>query len=159
AVSGGCDGSLLLWDLEAGSLHRRLVHQPKWIVSVAFAPDGQAALFGSLDGTLRLWNVTGSAGGLLRRWLARGELRRFVGHTQSVTSVRFDPSGRWAVSGSMDKTVRVWDVATGANLHVLTGHGAGVTGVALAPDGRHVLSGSMDKTVRWWDLAAGREAH
>jgi WD40 repeat protein len=157
AVSGACDGALLLWNIEERRLLKRLVEQKSWIVSVAFAPDGRSVLFGSLDGSLRLWHVDGKKSGILQRLLAPGELRRFLGHEQSVTSIAFDTTGRHAVSGSMDKTVRLWDVASGAARQVLKGHLAGVTSVALALDGRHILSGSMDKTIRWWDAATGTE--
>ena len=62
------------------------------------------------------------------------------------------------ISGSDDKTVRVWDLATGAPIgQPLTGHTYPVWSVATAQlDGRPVIiSGSRDKTVRVWDLACG----
>jgi serine/threonine protein kinase len=65
--------------------------------SVAFSPDGQYALSGSWEYTLRLWKI------------ATGEyLRTFEGHTWIVLSVAFSPDGRYALSGSGDKTLRLW---------------------------------------------------
>jgi WD40 repeat protein len=63
--------------------------------------------------------------------------------------------GRHALSGSDDRTVRWWDLETGACRHVLQGHTGGVNAVALSGDGRHALSGSGDRTLRWWDLYNG----
>src|SRR5439155_303220 len=55
-----------------------------------------------------------------------------------------------------DKTVRVWDVATGRCRATLEGHTAWVSSVALTADGRTAVSGAWDKTVRVWDVATGR---
>jgi WD40 repeat protein len=64
--------------------------------------------------------------------------------------------GRTAVSGAVDKTVRVWDLAAGRCSAVLEGHTGGVHSVAVSTDGRTAVSGAWDNTVRVWDLAAGR---
>ena len=67
----------------------------------------------------------------------------------------FSPDGKQVVSGSRDKTVRLWDAATGATLQTLEGHTHYVTSVAFSPDGKQVVSGSIDQTVRLWDMATG----
>jgi WD40 repeat protein len=74
-----------------------------------------------------------------------------VGHTAGVSSVAFSPDGQRIVSGSDDKSVRVWDAATGQPLgDPLTGHTGTVSSVAFSPDGHRIASGSKDKTVRLW---------
>ena len=73
-------------------------------------------------------------------------------------SVAYSPDGRRIVSGSRDKTVRVWDAASGAELACLRGHEELVSSVAYSPDGRRIVSGSADKTVRVWDAASGAGA-
>ena len=67
-----------------------------------------------------------------------------------VNSVCFSPDRRMVVSGSWDRTVRLWDVETGACVKRLEGHSDVVTSVCFSPDGRRLGSGSMDDTVRLW---------
>ncbi|CAE6521883.1 unnamed protein product [Rhizoctonia solani] len=79
-----------------------------------------------------------------------------MGHTGYVRSVRFSPDGSRLVSGSKDKTVRVWDVERGATIAgPLKGHTGGVRSIALSPDGSQIVSGSWDRTLRLWDTRSG----
>jgi WD40 repeat protein len=72
-------------------------------------------------------------------------------------SVALSSDGRFLASASLDKTVRLWDIASGRTLHRLDGHTNHVISVALSPDGKFVASGSDDKTARIWDVDSGRE--
>ena len=63
----------------------------------------------------------------------------------------FSPDGQRIVSGSADKTVRLWNADTGQPIgDPLTGHTDFVYSVAFSPDGQHIVSGSYDKTLRLW---------
>ena len=65
--------------------------------------------------------------------------------------------GRRALSGSDDRTLRLWDLETGAELRRFEGHEGWVTSVTVLADGRRALSGFRDKTLRLWDLETGAE--
>jgi WD40 repeat protein len=81
------------------------------------------------------------------------------GHAHGVESVALSPDGRSVLTGSSDRTLMLWDVATGKLLRTLHGHSDRVKTVAFSPDGRSVLSGSWDKTAKLWDAATGRLVH
>ena len=79
------------------------------------------------------------------------------GHGRKVMSVSWSPDGTRLASGSVDKTVLIWDAASGEQLCSLTGHSDGVTSVSWSPDGKRLASGSFDETVRIWEFATGKE--
>ena len=87
-------------------------------------------------------------------------LRRVLrGHSGEVYALAVTPDGRQVVSGSQDKTLKVWDLEIGSELRTLSGHSGAVWAVAVTPDGRQVVSGSGDKTLKVWDLETGSELH
>ena len=77
-------------------------------------------------------------------------MRTLTGHSEVVRSVAYSPDGRYLASGSQDKTIKIWEVATGNELRTLTGHSETVFSVAYSPDGRYLASGSADKTIKIW---------
>jgi len=80
-----------------------------------------------------------------------------VGHTDAVRSVAFSPDGKTLASGSVDNTVKFWDVASDTKKPILAKQGGNVVSVAFTPDGTTLASGSMDATVILWDAVSGRE--
>jgi len=150
--------------------------------AVAMSTDGRRAISGSVDGTLRLWDLEGNApprllvesGSVIlaaalsadgRRaasssarnlfvWYLEGERPHVVlrGHSNLIWGVALSADGRRAVSGSVDMTLRVWDLGGSASPRVFEGHTGSVRAIALSADGRRAVSGSDDKTVRVWDL-------
>lgn len=79
--------------------------------------------------------------------------RLLLGHTRLVNSVAFSADGKTIVSGSIDKSVRLWELETGKSIAVLQGHTDQVSSVAFSPDGRFVASASRDKTIKIWDIS------
>ncbi len=99
----------------------------------------------------RIWDVTSGE-----------EVAVLLGHTDGVSALALGRIGsrEVIVSGSADRTLRIWEAASGEQLGApLTGHTDGVSAVALGRiDGREmIVSGSADRTVRIWDAASGKE--
>ena len=84
-------------------------------------------------------------------------IRTFTGHSSRVASVAFSPDGRQALSGSWDKTLKLWDVATGEEARAFKGHSDYVFSAAFSPNGCMALSVSVDKTIRLWNVVTGKE--
>ncbi len=78
------------------------------------------------------------------------------GHADPVLCLAVSSDGGRALSGSMDGTVRLWDLGARQLLSVFEGHESTVSAVAFTADGRRAVSGSWDKTLRVWDLASGK---
>lgn len=84
-------------------------------------------------------------------------IRNFVGHTDAVISVAFSPDRKYVLTGSSDKTAKLWDVATSTVERTFSGHTGSVESVAFSPDGKYILTGSSDKTAKLWDASTGTE--
>ncbi len=69
--------------------------------------------------------------------------------------MQFSPDGRWLISGSIDETLRLWDVETGAEIRRFDGHTGGVTSLDFSADGRYIASGASDGTIKVWDVETG----
>ncbi len=72
-----------------------------------------------------------------------------IGHMYSVNSVCFSPDGSYIVSGSNDKTLKLWNATSGKEVtgFIGSGHTDNVVSVAFSPNGRYIVSGSSDKTI------------
>lgn len=157
-ATGSADQTIRLWNASSGECLQVLKGHSRRVLCVAFSADGQRLASGSEDQTVRLWDVTS------------GEcLQVLEGHAGWVESVCFTSSAgnafrfgqpldqplRLASSGS-DKTIKVWDIATGQCLQTLTGHTKWIHAIALHPDGLHLATGSEDETIKIWDLSEGK---
>jgi len=79
-------------------------------------------------------------------------LRTLTGHTTAVFGVAFSPDGQTLASGCYDKTIKLWNLATGKELRTLNGHTDYVDSVAFSPDGQTLASGSADGTIKIWGM-------
>ena len=110
---------------------------------VLFSPDGNIALTGSLDGTVRVWDLS----------LSPITSKELNGHTQEITYMEISTDNRFVLTASRDGTARLWDLTksplTGQELKGLTDR---IRTAALSRDGRFALTGSDQGTARLWDL-------
>ena len=79
-----------------------------------------------------------------------------AGTPSSVNDVSYSPDGKYIASGSYDKTIKIWDAATGMCLRTQEGHSESILSVSYSPDGKYIASGSRDKTIKIWDAATGK---
>jgi guanine nucleotide-binding protein subunit beta-2-like 1 protein len=143
------DKSIVLWRLTRdeenfGVAAKRLTGHSHYVQDVAISSDGQFALSGSWDSTLRLWDLnTGRT------------TRRFVGHSKDVLSVAFSADNRQIVSGSRDRSINLWNTLGQCKYSITEGgHNEWVSCVRFSPNLQTpvVVSGGWDKTVKVWNL-------
>ena len=84
------------------------------------------------------------------------EIRRFVGHKNAVPAVVFSNDGQFIVSGSHDRSVRVWNSASGELLQTIYAHDDDVSTIAVSPDQKTIASGDVTGKVSFSQLATGR---
>jgi WD40 repeat protein len=143
-------------DVATGKELRRLdeVRNNKWS-SAAFSPDGTLVAVGDRTrGGARvvLWDVVTCKEVRRLEWKVDETDDNYGG----TPLVAFSPGGKLLASGSDDKMVHLWDVATGKELDRLKGHQKKVWSVAFGPDGKVLASAGEDGSVRLWELPSGK---
>ncbi len=84
-------------------------------------------------------------------------IRTLSGHSAEVLGCAISPNGQFIVSASADRTLKVWEVATGQELRTLSGHSDKVLGCAISPNGQFIVSASADRTLKVWEVETGQE--
>ncbi len=85
------------------------------------------------------------------------QTKTLKGHSSDVNSVAFNSDGTILATGSDDKTIKLWNLATEQEIHTLKGHFSWIWTVAFSPDGKILASGSKDKTIKLWNLTTAEE--
>merc|ERR1712144_187241 len=160
-LSASRDKTVMVWqitgeDMKYGAPKKALRGHGHFVQDVVISSDGQFALSGSWDGTLRLWDLnTGLT------------TRRFVGHSKDSLSVAFSADNRQIVSGSRDKTIKLWNTLGECKYTIVSegeGHSEWVSCVSFspstaAPDGSLCASGGKDGVAMLWDLNEGKRLY
>ena len=150
-VSVGEDRSVRVWEVATGVERVRSLVQDSPLSALALSPDGRCCVTGDWQGQIVLWSLFDEAGTPRLK-----ELLRVNAHEDHVSALLWLPGGKSVASASWDRSVRLWDVATGKESLVFSGHGDEICSLALSPNGKWLASGSRDHTVLIWKLPAER---
>jgi formylglycine-generating enzyme required for sulfatase activity/WD40 repeat protein/serine/threonine protein kinase len=143
------DSKICRWNLgkSASTAPVAIMDAPADLEAIAVSRDGKLLALSHRTATqITLWDLTTAPP---RR---RAEIKWEAGH---INAIRFDPDGKFLVTGSHDKTVRLWDLrgSEPKPLTVLEGHGDWVYDVAISPNGKWIVSaGAHDRTARLWSV-------
>ena len=162
-ATGSYDKTVKLWEVASGRERVTLYGNSSPALCLAFSPNNHLLavgcgnnllLLGNNDNTIRLWALD-------RIDTEKQPVSTCQGHTASVRDIVFSPDSRTLASGSMDKTVVLWDVLTGDRKATLDGTiqyvmDRSVNCVAFSPTGEDIASGSEGGTVRLWDVYTHR---
>lgn len=160
-VSASRDKSIKMWEVSTGYCVKTFTGHREWVRMVRVNQDGSLLASCSNDQTLRVWVVASKE--------CKAELRE---HEHVVECLAWAPecahpsinegagndskkgqrSGPYLISGSRDKTIKMWDVSIGICIFTLVGHDNWVRGLVFHPGGNYIISASDDKTLRIWDI-------
>lgn len=146
-ATGSEDDSVLVWDLITWKRIAVLPGHTSWVY-VRFSRDGRLLATCDADAhRIRIWDVNS--------WNLKVDMKTDA----RVWGTDFSPNGKLIACANYDKMVRIWDIATGDLIRVLSGHKDQVWGVEFSPDGSFLASASEDKTIRIWDTATWSCCH
>ncbi len=80
-----------------------------------------------------------------------------LGHQSDVNTAAFSPDGKYLVTGSSDKSAKLWDAASGSEIRTFTGHTAKINAVAVSAGGRLIVAGDEKGNIKLWDAVSGRK--
>lgn len=156
-VAGDSTGMLYLWLLGNGALPTYLPPAASWpahqsrILALLFTPDGKCLVSGGADQRIVCWALPPVAG--VRSVLNSAAQWSVVAHRDMVAALAVGAGGHLLASGSPDRTVRLWDMSTGALVTTLEPEEQRVRALAFTADGTILASGGSNQRLYLWDVA------
>jgi len=144
-VSAGQDRLVMLWSTVTGKAIRNLSPDGFSAVQHAvFSPDGRWIAVGDVSGAPEDVRILDAQQGAL--------VSRLSGMKEGILAMAFAPEGRRIAAAGGDRTIRVWDLKTRSQIHLLDEHVAVVRSLAFSPDGTRIAFAGPGQTVSLWDL-------
>ena len=136
-----------LLDAKTQTLIKLFEGHPGKVNDVEFSSDGKSLIVASgisgLFGQARIWDLATGKGTVLEA------------HSDTVFSATMNPARTLIATGSYDRKIILWDVATGEQVRTLAGHNGAIFDLAFSPDGSILASASADQTVKLWQVSSG----
>jgi WD40 repeat protein len=140
--------SASLWNFATGSIARTF---PGHVgqMGIFFSPDSTKFSIASIDGTIRLWDVSSG-------------LEAHTIHGSQLSSMAFSPDQKTIASGNVDArvndtTIKLWAIDSGKEIRRFKGHDKPVSAVSFSPDGKVLASESYDGIIKLWDVSSAKE--
>lgn len=130
----------VIYNQDTQSHHIQSVTQPSLVPSI---PESKSVARSSVPSPLPTWSP----------------LHTLKGHSDWVSSLAITPDGETLISGSFDKSIKLWNLSTGTIIDTLSEHSKGVLTVTVSPNGQILGSGSFDETIKLWNLSTGKLIH
>ena len=151
-LATGCKKSAYVFSVETGERTRVFtIENDCYIRSVCFSPDDSQLVTGAEDELVRIFEVA-----------SQRLLRSLVGHSMEVFCVEWTSNGQYILSGSGDKSIRVWDSEAGTCIFDMVKPDnfegttqTGITCVAISPDNQMAAAGSLDRSICFWGIEKG----
>jgi len=174
------DHTIKLWKLDTGNLIRNYAGHQSAVLGVLISPNDKYIISISEDKTARIWdwntkkiirslkdlNITSNSIAItpngdqiaigvgknidIYQWGSNEPTLTLEGHKFTVSSLAIGPKGKYLVSGSLDKTLKIWNLKNGKLIKTLEGHTGGINSVSISYDREYIASGSGDKSLRVW---------
>ncbi len=150
-ATGGDDRKIQFWDMTERQVIMTLSLEDTAAHSLIFSQDAKTLVTGSYR-KIKVWNISTKE----ELSCVDVELQHsLIGHSHIVSSLALSKDRKILVSGSKDKTIKIWHLKTGELISTLKGHKDGVCAVALSKNEQIIASGSADKTIKLWHLETG----
>ncbi|MHC4211750.1 MAG: protein kinase domain-containing protein [Planctomycetota bacterium] len=155
-ISGGKE-TVRLWDAATGTELLELRAQQGISVDAALSLDGQRLVSAIIGGTVNIWDLDRQDGSVdLAPTITTKIDNPWSCRIPYMKCAALSTDAKYIAASCPDRTIRVWDTATGANLKTLQGHDESATAVAFNSDGSRIVSAD-DTTIKLWDTATGNE--
>ncbi len=151
-IINGSQHSIKFWDVESGQCISTLFKSKDWFSSVIISPDEKTiacANIGNENNIIRIWQVESL------NQSHQIPNRILTGHDDSIWSIAFNPDGTKIVSGSSDRSVKIWNSQTGQCLKTFYGHNRPVLSVAFSPNGNTIASCGGHSIIKLWNIETG----